>query len=83
MNKHETNILMLCAFRYALGRRSYIVDDMANLLIKYKSTLNVYTRVLIIKEIKTAFETNNYGMEMDKDIWQIVLDHYEGKIDED
>jgi hypothetical protein len=56
---------------------------MANLLIKYKSTLDEYTRVLIIREIKTAFETNNYGMELDKDIWQIVLDHYERKIDED
>ncbi|MEK0411951.1 MAG: hypothetical protein RJA03_464 [Pseudomonadota bacterium] len=69
MNNMELNDLMVCAFRYALGRRSYITYTISDLLIKHKDKLFAQSKESILKDIKKAFDTNDYGMEMDKEVW--------------
>jgi len=70
MNNMELNDLMVCAFRYALGRRSYITYTISDLLVRHKDKLFVQSKESILKDIQRAFDTNNYGMEMDKEVWQ-------------
>lgn len=69
MNDAEINDLMVCAFRYALGRRSYITYTISDLLIKHKDKLSAQSRQVILRDIQVAFDKNNYGMEMDKEVW--------------
>lgn len=69
----EFNDLAICAFRYALGRRTYITAVVSDLLIKYYKELTESSKLTIAKDIYRAFETNNYGMEMDKEEWEKLL----------
>ncbi len=73
-NHTETQDLLVCAFRYALGRRTYITATIADLLIKHKDKFDDNSIHVILRDIKRAFETNKYGMEMDKADWERVLD---------
>ena len=75
----EFGDLMVCAFRYALGRKSYITSAIADLILKYYLLLDDNDCEVIKRDIKRAFETNNYGMEMDKEVWQEVLNKLEKK----
>lgn len=66
--------MLIYAFRYCLGRRSYAVSSCVTVLIRYWDQLPQQDRDLICKEILEAFVKKQYGMEMDKDQWQKVLD---------
>ena len=61
--------VMFCAFRYALGRKTYIVSTVAEILIKHGHELRSMTRGKIIKEILIAIDEDNIGMDCDKEIW--------------
>ena len=69
----EFGDLMVCAFRYALGRKTYITSTIAELILKYYLLLDDNDCEVIIRDIKKAFEANNYGMEMDRVSWEQVL----------
>lgn len=74
MNNHELNTLFICAFRYALGRKTYIASDIADILAKYKSELNDSTKAIIKKEILR----NEFGSHCDTQTWDrlfIELSH--------
>lgn len=73
ISSFNLNTLIICSFRYALGRKTYIVSDICDLIMKYYSDLQPHIVDRICKEINQALETNNYGMEMDKDIWKELL----------
>ncbi len=70
INWYELNTFLLCSCRYAIGRRTHVVQDIANLIIKYKLGLDPHTRGLIIREIE---QCNDLGMQCDKDAWGNVL----------
>lgn len=67
------NTLVVCAFRYALGRSTYVVSEIADIIINYKSLLTIETKDLIRKEIDNALEMDQVRMVMDKIIWENVL----------
>ena len=75
-NKLEISDLMICAFRYVLGRRSYIVRVISDILIKHKDKLSEQAIHVIKRDILHAFEVNNYGMDMDKKVWEEVLSEF-------
>jgi hypothetical protein len=77
MNNMELNDLLVCAFRYALGRRSYITYTISDLLVRHKDKLFAQSKKSILRDIKRAFDTNNYGMEMDKEVWQKLKEELE------
>lgn len=68
-NPKDFSDVCVCAFRYALGRKSYIVSTIADFLINNKEFLEKKDRELIIKEITEAEEVGRLGMEMDKEDW--------------
>lgn len=69
----ELDELLFYAFRYALGRNSYIVSIIAGKLCKYRMSLKPDTKELIRNEIKAALLDNRTGYECDRAQWEIVL----------
>ncbi len=45
------SLTAVCAFRYALGRRTYVVDHVARWLIANRDKLDANDRALIVREI--------------------------------
>ncbi len=80
INLTDFNDISIYAFRYALGRKTYAVPTMASFLLKNKDNLSAQSKEVIVRDIKVAFKTNNYGMECDKIEWQKVLDKFEIKV---
>ena len=70
--------ILFYAFRYALGRRTYAVADVASEIRAHNPTLTKKTRALIIKEIKEADKANALGMDMDRAEWMKTLNILEG-----
>ena len=70
----DENIIVY-AFRYTLGRSTYAVSEMVEVLIDNWGVLSLRTRMLICKEIETAiYENGQYGWEMDKKEWLKILE---------
>lgn len=76
--------ILFYAFRYALGRMTYAVADVASEIRAHNPTLSNKTRALIIKEIKEAEAADGLGMDMDRKEWLKTLTVLEGgKIEEE
>lgn len=75
ISRDEFDILVFCAFRYALGRHTYIVDDVANLILYYKSQISENTKALIIKEIREelAMQKGSAFESTDDESWDNLL----------
>jgi hypothetical protein len=72
MTQHES--IMFWAFRYALGRHTYAVSDVANYIIRHKSEIQTDTRLMIIREIKEHFNKwGDGGWQCDKTSWDSVV----------
>lgn len=72
MNDNE--IILFCAFRYALGRQTYIVGIVADEIIRRSKDLSEYTRTIMAKEIRQAKEYGMAGADMDVKVWDKVAD---------
>lgn len=66
--------LILCAFRYCLGRATYIVHDMVKHLKDHWNEIDHVYKNMIIKDIGRALDMNRFGHEMDKVEWVDFLD---------
>lgn len=65
--------ILFYAFRYALGRRTYVTATVAECLIDKLVELSPKTRNMIINEIHTAIEEGRAGMlSVDVPIWEHV-----------
>lgn len=69
---HELNELLFCAFRYALGRKTYITSTVCELIIKYKFEISHNELKLMIREIEHALHSDNAGQQCDIDSWKKV-----------
>lgn len=65
--------ILFMAFRYALGRMTYVVNEVADTLVDKWEEISPRYQKLIHKEIKQAIADKNAGMEMDVEQWEIVL----------
>ncbi len=66
--------ILFYAFRYALGRKTYVVSDVINCLEQNWSKLDYQQKAEIQGEIQTAIDEQNAGMDMDIKQWQKILD---------
>ena len=73
MTDYELETLLFYSFRYAIGRMTYVVGDICDLLIKHKDKLSKMTKELIIKDILTALHRDMAGMEWDREQWEILV----------
>ncbi len=74
MTDHDIDLALFLSFRYALGRRTYVVEDVKELLIKYRHSLHENTKRQIKAEIEQAIENDSAGMQMDIDCWNRVVE---------
>lgn len=65
--------VVICAIRYALGRRTYVVEDICNYIESILPDLSIYSINIIIRDIKDQ-ESWGYGDECDKTRWMRLLD---------
>jgi len=84
MNITAPDFVVLSAFRYALGRSTYIVEDTVIWLMENWYDISEETQALIWKELKKAFEEDTehrrfpggnhpLGMDMDRAQWAKLL----------
>ena len=75
INLRDPEIILSCAFRYALGRKTYIVGTVVNEIVNNWDAIHKETRKRLQKEIKEYKEKfGDLGMECDEKEWQKILD---------
>lgn len=70
----DEDITIGCAFRYALGRSTYVVSSVASEIERNVERISAKTRRRMIAEIDEAIADNNAGMQMDVRQWQVCRD---------
>lgn len=73
----HTGTILMCAFRYALGRATYVVGIVVNELHSNWNDLRDSDRDLIVREIlehKNKF--GKIGHEMDEREWLTLVERY-------
>ncbi len=70
---HLLSNLLLCSFRYALGRRTYITSDCAAWLTQWWHILPRQWQEQIHDDIRQAIERNAAGHACDIEQWKRVL----------
>lgn len=68
--------MLISALRYALGRRTYIVELTVNYIIKEIPNLSDQCKAIMVDDIKHPLGT--YGDECDKADWMRLLAELEG-----
>jgi len=74
MSRLSENELTFLAFRYALGRMSYVVSDVVDHLKEVWGGLEPNYQDLIKKEIDEAIKMGVAGMTMDVQKWREILE---------
>jgi hypothetical protein len=72
--------LILYAMRYALGRKTFAVSDVAEMIEDHMQELNKSTMELMVRDIEKESERHNLGMEMDKKIWLDLVVKLKGRL---
>lgn len=65
---------LFMAFRYALGRATYVTAEVADEIIDKWDELDPGYQRLIQKEVKDAIKTDMIGHEMDRTNWERLLE---------
>lgn len=76
MNNEE--LIDLCAFRYALGRRTYIVDVVTTHLYYKVESYSINMLKRLQEEIRNA---PSLGDDCDKYLWDMLLEEVEDELD--
>lgn len=63
------DITIGCAFRYALGRMTYVVDSVASEIERQIEDISTKTLVRFRQEITEAIVASRAGMQMDVERW--------------
>ena len=75
LDKNEIKIselTLVASFRYALGRRSYIVSEVVENILSNWQNLSEKMKINIKNEIDEAVAHNNFGEQMDLDLWNKI-----------
>ena len=68
------DIFLFCAFRYALGRRTYVPSVIERIIIDNWDNMPSVTREKFKKEIREAISRNCAGDIYDVEGWSRILD---------
>ena len=74
LSNAETKELFIMAFRYCLGRSTYVVADMVSLIDRNWNSFSRDEKYMIRREIKRAIKFDRAGMDMDVKSWQEILE---------
>jgi len=67
------NLMVVAAFRYCLGRRTYIVGSCVEWLKCYWHEFDANSKIIIAREIKECLEKGWAGDECDVEDWESLL----------
>lgn len=67
----DISMMLVSAERYALGRRTYIVQWTCEIIDKNMHLLSEKDKEVMIRDIKQAC---SYGDECDKQMWMLLLE---------
>lgn len=71
MTDHEQ--IMICAERYALGRRTYIVGIVTQYIHDHLKDMSDHCKHILIEDLSNPL-FNDYGDSCDKEDWMKLLD---------
>lgn len=75
------NTTLFCAFRYALGRSTHVVDSIVQAIHAYWNHLTESDKSLFVREITEHHEKfGKIGMEMDTKLWFTIVDRYNSEL---
>ena len=69
--------LTICAFRYCLGRSTYVVSEMCDHLRNHWDEICPAYQGLIKQEVQDAIDRGCCGMKMDCEDWAQLLEDIE------
>lgn len=75
----EFYMMLMCSVRYALGRSTYVVQEVADLVKKYGPLLSLSQRSRLLADVREKLEqarvwSGAIGEEVDHRIWQNLVD---------
>lgn len=73
---NDLNILAFNAFRYALGKKNYLVDAVSQALINSRFHLKSDIKQRICTEIQEAIDLDKAGMDCDIEEWKRVMEEF-------
>lgn len=70
----DPHLILCCAFRYALGRRTYVVSAVVDEIINNWNEISIHDKERFRKEILEYLELNGeLGHECDKQEWFRII----------
>lgn len=73
LSAEQIRTLLTGCFRYALGRQSYVVSDVSEILIQEWPNISRHDKELFQREIRCALEHDLAGAQCDRTEWEKVL----------
>ena len=71
----QNHLMIIAAFRYCLGRQSYIVSECTHWLCEWWEDIRPQTKKIILGEIKEALEKGTAGDVCDQETWRSFLEY--------
>lgn len=81
--KYNSHLITLAIFRYALGRRSYVVSEITDWLKDNWEDIGPNTRKIILDEISDSLYLGSAGDPCDMKCWESVREMATKGYDED
>ncbi len=72
-SRWQNHLMVLCAFRYCLGKQSYIASECIHWMCDWWDDLADLTRKRIIEETHEALESNRAGDICDQETWRSFI----------
>lgn len=69
------NLMVLAAFRYCMGRTSYIVGSCVDWLIAYWKEIDANTKKIILEETVESLNKGHAGDRCDVEQWKRLVDY--------
>jgi len=67
------DILLFCAFLYALGRQTYVVGSICEIMKANWEHMHETRRAMFKKEIREAIDKDRAGSKYDVEEWEKIL----------
>lgn len=72
--------ILFCAFRYALGRKTYIVKEVVDSIINNWDKLDKGLKKIFTVEIRQAIKKEQAGMYIDVLQWKRIINKFDGEL---
>lgn len=73
-DKDNDRLMLICALRYSLGRKTYITSVAVDWVKEYHHLMSNRDKELFIKDIDYHIETDSAGDSVDIDNWLAIKD---------